>query len=64
MNKTEVQWLREQEDKAYKFMERMRKKMGSRSSEFREARAEWYAYHNMCMLFDIPEVVQDGESRT
>ena len=64
MNKTEVEWFREQEDKAYKFMNSMRKNFGSRSSEFREARAEWFAYHHTCMYFDIPEKVQDNGSRT
>ena len=64
MNKTEVEWFREQEDAAYKHMQVIQHRFTRNSAEFREARAEWFTYHHICMQFDIPEKVQDNGSRT
>lgn len=60
MNRSEKEILREHEDKAYKFMQRCAECFGRSSVEFQTARAEWLAYHNMCSLFDVDEVIMDG----
>lgn len=59
MYKSEKQILREHEDKSYQFMRRCARAFGRESTEFQTARAEWMAYHNMCYMFDVEEVVQD-----
>lgn len=60
MNRSEKEILRKHEDSAYKSMQRCAKYFGRSSVEFQTARAEWMGYHNMCYLFDVDEVIQDG----
>ena len=60
MNRTEKEILKTKEDSSYKFMRRCAQSFGRQSSEFNIARAEWMAYHSLCSLFDVDEVIMDG----